>query len=419
MKTGKKHHITAVFLAALAGSAILILASLTAFADEKEEWVKAVSGLTDAGFQAESTLSFICSDDEDGILTMVSPLMEAFLKYGDCSAVRVVCSEIDDYSMTLTPDSKHLIQWTSPWTVKPGFHVRFVFSFGDTEVSSPDLLCINDAKDLGSLTIDLQSGSASITSERTMEYLCNTLTSLADANILSFMLSADPHIADLDYNGDEDISIGKTQIQRLSSNSIHGDFTLKANAASKDYCKKEMCDYYGTLVFRFPKAAAAPPASSGTSTASSSTAPASSGTSTPAASATASSTTAASTPAASASASSGKAAAVKAKAANPMKVKAKTVKIKYKTLKKKKKLTIARKKAVTVSKAKGKVTYKLLSVSKKKNKKYFKVNAKNGTITVKKGLKKETCKLKIRVKAAGNTGYKAKSKTVTVTIKVS
>ena len=51
-------------------------------------------------------------------------------------------------------------------------------------------------------------------------------------------------------------------------------------------------------------------------------------------------------------------------------------------------------------------------------KKYFKVNKKNGKITVKKGLKKGTYKLKIKVTAAGNANYNAGSKSVTVKIKV-
>ncbi|MCR5207640.1 MAG: hypothetical protein K6C14_04085, partial [Eubacterium sp.] len=44
--------------------------------------------------------------------------------------------------------------------------------------------------------------------------------------------------------------------------------------------------------------------------------------------------------------------------------------------------------------------------------------AKNGRITVKKGLKKGTYKVKIKIKASGNTEYKAKTKTVTVIIRV-
>lgn len=108
-----------------------------------------------------------------------------------------------------------------------------------------------------------------------------------------------------------------------------------------------------------------------------------------------------------------------AKKANTITVKAKKPTIKYSKLKKKNQ-TIAVKKAMTVSKAKGKVTYTLSSAKKGKKsfKKYFKVNSKTGKITVKKNLKKGTYKVKIKVKAAGNATYKAASKTITVTIKV-
>lgn len=107
------------------------------------------------------------------------------------------------------------------------------------------------------------------------------------------------------------------------------------------------------------------------------------------------------------------------KKANTLKVKGKKPALKYSKLKKKSQ-TIARKKAMTVSKAKGTVTYKLSSAKKGKKsvKKYLKVNKKTGKITVKKGLKKGTYRVKIKVKAAGTTAYKAMTKTVTVTIKV-
>ena len=106
------------------------------------------------------------------------------------------------------------------------------------------------------------------------------------------------------------------------------------------------------------------------------------------------------------------------KNANPIKVKAKKPTVKYSKLKKKNQ-TISRKKAITVSKAQGTVTYKLSSAKKGKKsyKKYFKVS-KSGKITVKKKLKKGTYKVKIKVTAAGNSTYKAATKTVTVSIKV-
>lgn len=106
------------------------------------------------------------------------------------------------------------------------------------------------------------------------------------------------------------------------------------------------------------------------------------------------------------------------KKANTLNVKAKKPTVKYSKLKKKQQI-VKCKKAMTVSKARGTVTYKLSSAKKGKKsfKKYFKV-AKNGKITVKKGLKKGTYKVKIKVTAAGTAVYKAKTKTVTVKIKV-
>lgn len=100
---------------------------------------------------------------------------------------------------------------------------------------------------------------------------------------------------------------------------------------------------------------------------------------------------------------------------NTLKASGKTVKVKASKLKKGS-VKITRKNAVKVSKAKGKVTYKKVSVNKSSKK--FKVNKKNGAITVKKGLKKGTYKVKIRVKAAGKGDYLAGSKNVTVKIRV-
>lgn len=97
------------------------------------------------------------------------------------------------------------------------------------------------------------------------------------------------------------------------------------------------------------------------------------------------------------------------KAANPVKAKASTKTVKYKKAKKKAQTV----KAITVSKAQGKVTYKKLSGSGK-----FKVNAKTGKITVKKGTKKGTYKIKVKVSSAGNGNYKSATKTITVKIKV-
>ena len=99
------------------------------------------------------------------------------------------------------------------------------------------------------------------------------------------------------------------------------------------------------------------------------------------------------------------------KKANTLFAKGKTVKLQAKTLKKKA-VSLKRSKAITVKKAQGKLSYK-----KAKGNKKITV-AKNGKITVKKGLKKGTYKVKIKVKAAGNLNYKSATKTVTVTFKV-
>ena len=101
-----------------------------------------------------------------------------------------------------------------------------------------------------------------------------------------------------------------------------------------------------------------------------------------------------------------------AKKAQPMTVKAKKPKLKASKLKKKKR-TIKRKKAFVIKKAKGKVTFRKKSGSKR-----LKINKKTGAITVKKGTKKGTYKIKVKVTAAGNAYYKAGSRTVTVKVRV-
>ena len=100
-----------------------------------------------------------------------------------------------------------------------------------------------------------------------------------------------------------------------------------------------------------------------------------------------------------------------AKYTNTLTAKGKTATVKLANLKKKNQ-TVAQKNAFTVSKAQGKVTYAKASGEKKIT------VAKNGKITVKKGLKKGTYKVKVKVTAAGNANYKSSIKTVTVTIKV-
>ncbi len=99
---------------------------------------------------------------------------------------------------------------------------------------------------------------------------------------------------------------------------------------------------------------------------------------------------------------------VSPKKANPMKVTAKTKTVKAKKLKKSK-VTVT---AITVKNAKGKLSYKKLSGSKKLS------VTKKGKITVKKGTKKGTYKLKVKITAKGNSKYSARSVTKTVKIKV-
>ncbi len=99
---------------------------------------------------------------------------------------------------------------------------------------------------------------------------------------------------------------------------------------------------------------------------------------------------------------------------NPVKVKVKKLTVKAKKLKKKAQTL----KPLTVTGAKGKLTFKLLSVP-KKIKKYIKL-AKNGTLTFKrwKSPAKKTYRLKLTVTAAGSSSFKSKSIKTTVTIKV-
>ncbi len=105
------------------------------------------------------------------------------------------------------------------------------------------------------------------------------------------------------------------------------------------------------------------------------------------------------------------------KAANTMTAQGKTVKVKKAKVARKKQ-TIKPAKYLTIRNARGKLAYKLTGVNKKKFKKFFKVNAKNGNITVKKGLKKGKYTLTIDVTASGNANYLPATKQVTVTVRV-
>ena len=102
---------------------------------------------------------------------------------------------------------------------------------------------------------------------------------------------------------------------------------------------------------------------------------------------------------------------------NTLKVRGKKAKLKARRLKKKAQ-KLSRSKVMNVSNAQGRVTYKLISVSRSRYKKYFKVNARNGSVTVKKKLKKGTYTVRCRVTASGNNEYKGISKTVTFKITV-
>ena len=99
----------------------------------------------------------------------------------------------------------------------------------------------------------------------------------------------------------------------------------------------------------------------------------------------------------------------KLKNANTMTAKGKTVKVKKSKLKKK----AQRVKAINVRNAKGVVTYRKISGSKK-----LSINKKTGRITIKKKTKKGKYTMKVRVTAAGTGAYYAKARTVKVTIKV-
>ena len=105
------------------------------------------------------------------------------------------------------------------------------------------------------------------------------------------------------------------------------------------------------------------------------------------------------------------------KAANPLKVKGKNATVRFKKLKKKAQSLPVTKTVVFLKKGEGTMSYKLAGVTKAKYKKYFKVNAKTGKLTIKKGLKKGTYKLKITVTAKGNTYYKA-SDNMTIVSKI-
>ena len=101
-----------------------------------------------------------------------------------------------------------------------------------------------------------------------------------------------------------------------------------------------------------------------------------------------------------------------AKKANTLTVKGKTATVKHSKLKKKNQ-TVKRAKAISISKAKGTVTYAKASGNKK-----ITINKKTGNVTVKKGLKKGTYKVKVKVTASGNSDFKKAVKKVTIKVRV-
>jgi hypothetical protein len=109
--------------------------------------------------------------------------------------------------------------------------------------------------------------------------------------------------------------------------------------------------------------------------------------------------------------------AVKQKAASTFDAAGKTVKIKKSKLKKKSR-TVKLASAMTISNARGALSFTLNSVSKAKYRKYFKINQATGNITVKKKLKKGTYKLTVTVTDPGNDDFEGASRIVTVKIKV-
>ena len=95
---------------------------------------------------------------------------------------------------------------------------------------------------------------------------------------------------------------------------------------------------------------------------------------------------------------------------SPLTAKGKTVKISAKKLKKKKKISVKRSKAIAVSNVTGELVFKKT----KGNKKITVAN--NGKITIKKGLKKGKYKIRVKVLDSGNRNFKSGVKNVTVII---
>ena len=103
------------------------------------------------------------------------------------------------------------------------------------------------------------------------------------------------------------------------------------------------------------------------------------------------------------------------KVKNTLTVKApKSKTIKYEKLKKKD-VALTR---LTANVKFGKATFSLTGVKASSYKKYFKINTKNGKLTVKKGLKKGTYTVTVKVTVKGNANYIEATKNVKITITV-
>ena len=110
---------------------------------------------------------------------------------------------------------------------------------------------------------------------------------------------------------------------------------------------------------------------------------------------------------------------VDTRAANTLSVAGKTASVRYSKLKKTQTLTVS--KVIRFrNKGQGARNYALMSAKKgsKSYKTKFRISAKTGKVTVKKGLKKGTYKVKVRITASGNDSHKPASKTVTFKVKV-
>ncbi len=101
------------------------------------------------------------------------------------------------------------------------------------------------------------------------------------------------------------------------------------------------------------------------------------------------------------------------KAANTLKAYGKTVKVKKKAVKKKNQTLAVGKVLNITNRGQGKLTYAKLSGNKK-----ITINAANGTVTVKKKLKKGTYTVAVRITAAGNANYNSVARVVKFTVKV-